>query len=336
MDSIGDFISQPPVQRFLFLLIGLGILYVGLVVFIVRRGAKRRRLKREQERQTYAPQSVGKTTAFSYGGNVERSVPMSSGEMNDLPEPEFHMLVTPETEGQPDATQAEGMENQPAPVAYDQANLAESSVQAEEPVQQIPVTASAASAASRSDSVPMTGNSQDAVELMRVYRDLTDGQLIIEMGGQRYRSIGQIQNPDLARRLSAVVRDLVAMLGNVRATGEIPAVPAANMGIMNPKAEPPKPQQGIFRNMARQAMGQSKPSTPETPAGIAHAVEEFLQFKLSTTPQFAMRSIHIRPGPDQGVVIEVDGRAYDAIGSVEDPQVREFLSAMMQEWSARH
>jgi hypothetical protein len=36
------------------------------------------------------------------------------------------------------------------------------------------------------------------------------------------------------------------------------------------------------------------------------------------------------------VRIEVDGHYYDAIDDVVDPDVREFLFAMMREWEARH
>jgi len=36
------------------------------------------------------------------------------------------------------------------------------------------------------------------------------------------------------------------------------------------------------------------------------------------------------------VRIEVDGHYFDAIGDVIDPDVRDFLLAMMREWEARH
>ena len=70
--------------------------------------------------------------------------------------------------------------------------------------------------------------------------------------------------------------------------------------------------------------------------GIAGAVEDFLQFKLSNTPQFATRTIHIRPTHDSGLRIEVDGHSYDSIGDIIDADVREFLFNMMREWEARH
>ncbi|HLY27480.1 MAG TPA: hypothetical protein VKQ72_14140, partial [Aggregatilineales bacterium] len=63
---------------------------------------------------------------------------------------------------------------------------------------------------------------------------------------------------------------------------------------------------------------------------------DFLQFKLASHPQFSTRSIHIKPGQNQGVRIEVDNHSYDGIGDVVDPDVREFLFSVMREWDARH
>ncbi|MBO9308514.1 MAG: hypothetical protein J7551_01890, partial [Chloroflexi bacterium] len=69
---------------------------------------------------------------------------------------------------------------------------------------------------------------------------------------------------------------------------------------------------------------------------IAEQIEEFLQARLLASPQFSTRSIHVRPTPDHGVRIEVDGRFYDTVAEVIDPDVREFLMTIMREWEARH
>ena len=188
----------------------------------------------------------------------------------------------------------------------------------------------------------------DAVEVMRVWRDLSDGSLIIQMGDQRYRSLSDIQSPDLTRRFVAVVRELWALVNTspARVTGsnESPAVPPpsnsagsmkSRMGLLNAEQEPPKPQH-MLKQVAKQALGQGGAAQPEQPSGIANAVEDFLQFKLSTTPEFSKRSIHFRPSHDLGVRIEVDGHYYDSIGDVVDADVREFLQELMREWEARH
>jgi hypothetical protein len=191
----------------------------------------------------------------------------------------------------------------------------------------------------------------DAVEVMRVWRDLSDGTLIIQMGNQRYRTLSDIKNPDLARRFMAVVRELWAMVnasparatsaqpaptnGTATALPEAPLIaPKPRMGLLKTEYEPPK--QGVFTQLTRDLRQNPNAVPEESSTGIAGAVEEFLQYKLSNTPQYAARSIHIRPSHNHGVTIEVDGHFYEAIGDVIDPDVREFLFALMREWEARH
>lgn len=174
---------------------------------------------------------------------------------------------------------------------------------------------------------------------MRILRDLNDGSLIIQIGNQRYRSPNDIQNPDLARRFTAVIRELWMMINgstNRNRLGE-----AADSGIvgmktraatlLNPDSEPSKP----MLTRGRSASNVSTPPTAVPPGGIVGSVEEFLQTKLSVSPQFAARSIHIRPSHDHGIKIDVDGHYYDRIDEVVDPDVREFLFSLMREWEAR-
>jgi hypothetical protein len=189
----------------------------------------------------------------------------------------------------------------------------------------------------------------DAVEVMRVYRDLSDGKLIIQLGDGRYRALSDIKNADLARRFSALVRELWTMINGgggapAASTGTYTTVNEAvsatdpgiakRMGLLNAAQPEQKPlNQTFLKGLGRPA--QPAPKDESVP-GIAGAVEDFLQFKLSGSPQFAARSIHIRPTHDSGVRIEVDGRSYESISDVIDADVREFLSSMMREWEARH
>ncbi len=178
----------------------------------------------------------------------------------------------------------------------------------------------------------------DAVEVMRVWRDLSDGSLIIQMGNQRYRTLEEVRNPELARRFTAVVRELWSM---VSGAPRITPLPEQHAAAPLPPANQPAaavPRVGIIsptaQDTAKKGRGKGK-NEPEPPSGIVGAVEEFLQFRLSTTSHLSARSIHIRPSHDHGVRIEVDGHFYDSIEDVIDADVREFLQNMMKEWEAR-
>jgi hypothetical protein len=358
-NDIGDFIRQMPLSILLAPVV-FGALYIGLTIYIFRRAAeRRRRAKLEAAPIGYTPKSAKKSKLpiadFLRGelpivpsAPAEWTVP---AELRALPEPDLDMLTTP-------VLIDEDMVTTPAAVPIQASTATVAPVAPEQEWGGALVPAPEAAMTNVEDNEMSTqshNNSEnieigDAVEVMRIWRDINDGGLIIQMGGQRYRTLGDIKNQDLARRFVAVVRELWSMVSNgpARVTaGDASgaAVPPptnstgmkARMGLLSSEPEQPeKPH--MAAQFGRLAIGQSPtPKTPEPPpSGIANAVEEFLQFKLSNTPELSTRSIHIRPTPDHSVRIEVDGHFYEAIGDVVDADVREFLFNLMREWEARH
>lgn len=112
-------------------------------------------------------------------------------------------------------------------------------------------------------------------------------------------------------------------------------------------AAPPPPLSGVMPGdlpsfklddnpYERPKRGQKKEVKPVPELNIAGAIEAYLQYKLRNTPEYAGNSIHIYPSPDGGVSIEVDGRYYDAVGDIEDAEIREFIAGAIQEWQDRH
>jgi hypothetical protein len=69
---------------------------------------------------------------------------------------------------------------------------------------------------------------------------------------------------------------------------------------------------------------------------IADAIESYLQFRIEQLPQYQQRGIHIRPALGGGVRIEADGKTYDFVDEVADPEVRQFLQQTIAEWQDRH
>jgi hypothetical protein len=212
----------------------------------------------------------------------------------------------------------------------------------------------------------------EAAEVMLVSRDLADGSLIIQIGDHAYGSAAEITDPEVRRRFAATMRELVRLSSDPgKAAAPRPAAesappappPVAQSPVMeapaptappvppappNPTAPPPRPPAtGVplpgdlpkfstsdpiptSRRERREAIKQPIPEI-----NIAGAIETYLQFKLMQTPEYAGRRIHVHPAPGGGVAIEVDGRMYEAVGDVEDPAVRAFLAATIQEWQDR-
>jgi hypothetical protein len=216
----------------------------------------------------------------------------------------------------------------------------------------------------QSRSVPLPG---DAIEVFRIYRDLADGALIVEIHGQRYRSLGEITDAQVGRRFLGNVKALAhfARLGDVEIPDEWGAEapppprgesaafsqsewqsrsvpPAQSSQPLPPPPPPPSPPAarpaespsllgGLFGRGA-------KPTEPEEEIDVrpmAEQIEELLQYRLTASPDLRHRSIHVRSAVDGGVRIEVDGRYYDGVGDVEDEDVREFIQSIIREWEAR-
>ena len=100
-----------------------------------------------------------------------------------------------------------------------------------------------------------------------------------------------------------------------RVTGSFAPAPGDLPKFKMPDGPPVKPKRG-----------QRPVAEPIPEINIAASIETFLQHKLSMTPQYATRSIHVRPAALGAVAIEVDGRFYDSVGEVDDTAVRAFLS----------
>lgn len=319
LDFIGQIFRQAPLV--LFAPFVFGALYVASMVIVFRRAAARRRRARE------ARDLMGETKGFS---PTEKSKPKlrepeRAPQTVALPEPDLDLL-TMGIASKPRSAPPVPAPPLPSLIPDDLPTYPPLEVLSEPVIEVI--------------DADMAEEVTDAVEVMRVWRDVNDGSLIIQMGSQRYRSAAEIRNPDLLRRFSAVVRDLWNMI-NGQANPTIPPPPQAvrlpadtgSIGNLRAsEAEPKKP--GGLKKLVQQVSGAPK-TTADKPKGIAEAVEEFLQYKLLGSPEFSVHSIHIRPGLDHGLRIEVDGHFYDSIGEVVDVDVREFLFAMMREWEAR-
>jgi hypothetical protein len=354
--GLGDFLSQIPII-FLLLPLFFGGLYIILMVYIFRRAAERRRRAREAQGLPVAPKrpslearavsgTLNAAGAFISNLSSRRNEGSSAAkspanwtrppELRSVPEPELDLLVMP-IEVLNEVASSEPMTgihydtdyNTNYGTNYD-ANPDDVYTANASSLPIVPPNRAVSRFDSQSRMEPIMDNLNDAVEIMRVWRDLNDGSLIIQMGDQRYRTMGEIRNPDLARRFTAVVRELWNMVGGGATPRQITPLPstttAAEISSSMPTTDTQKPS-GL-RGMVRNALGSqpaAKKNDAPTGSGIAGAAGS----------PYATRSIHIRPAHDHGIRIEVDGHYYEAIGDVVDPDIREFLFGIMREWEAR-
>jgi hypothetical protein len=151
---------------------------------------------------------------------------------------------------------------------------------------------------------------EDALPMLKVWRDTSDGKLIMEMKDLIFTRLEEIPDPAVAHRFVNLIQELM------------------DIAHLQPEAKPTPPS--------------LRPATPITASadiatkddqGIAGQIEGFLQHRLTAHPAFRSRAIHIHPAPDGGVRIEVEGELYDSVNDIEDDAVRAFLQKTIEDWS---
>ena len=187
------------------------------------------------------------------------------------------------------------------------------------------------------------------VEAMRILRD-GDGTLVVDVDGRRYRSLAEVADPAVRSR---VLRDAQALAAFARLheASPPPAPPprAGDAAPREPAGEPPSepghtpdiPLPPVPGGTAPPPLGSLSRSTTDDlleevdNRPFVDQIEELLQYRRTLAPEFAGRSIHIRPAPDGGVRILVDGQTYETVDEVEETGVRQFLQDTIREWEAR-
>lgn len=200
------------------------------------------------------------------------------------------------------------------------------------------------------------GGQAQAVEVMTILRDVVGGGLIVQIGDEAYRDL----NSDETFRTGflKIMRELSPNVKGGKPTPPAPTVapvpPSPVQAPTPPKAQttlPPVQTKGPLPGDLPKFESEPIPikagggffnrgpkvdAKPIPEIDIAGAIEAFLQHKLSLTPEYADRSIHVYPAPDGGVAISVDGELYESVGDVTDETVRQFLTETIQEWQSRN
>jgi hypothetical protein len=171
----------------------------------------------------------------------------------------------------------------------------------------------------------------EMVEVMRVFRDLADGRLVVEVGGRRYRNTAEITDPQVKRRFVGNAQALAQFIQDEPSLSNQVNWSTPPVEVAKPPAPPMQPAPLPTKTAKPEAQGQQ----PEGPKTIADEIEELIQFRLLSMPSLSSHSIHIRPGLGGGIRVEVDGVYHDGISDVTDAEILSFLQSVIREWEAR-
>ncbi len=359
-DTLSQFLDQGggAVVKLIIMTVGMGVLWLVAMSMVYWRRNERKRREREglaplpniftqlwnMLQQTTPPQtqSSGSSRTMSMqfaqtGGNIP--LPDMDDLTSDLPEPDLDFLtggLDIETEDSPEALSVSREEFEDLLADTDEQELTPT----EQPVGEMPKPSAEGDYVPGSNEIP-----SDAVEVMRVWRDMSDGALIVQMADKTFQTVPEMQDLGKAKRFISVVSDLARMAKvGAHAAGLAPPDFETSSAIIS--------QQGSWADKNRQPLptnmpvqdGSSPPATETTranqpeekkPTGIADQIEELLQFRLMQTPIFQHRSIHVRPHFDGSIRIQVDNYFYENVDEVVDADVREFIQRVIREWEAR-
>lgn len=322
-NELQQFLEQPFVSSMLGMLCFLGLLLVAVIVLLVY-----------VRRQKAARLAMATAGASSFGVSDDHDMP------------DMNLLVSAPAQPEPKAAAPVTPVSQPIT-----------------PVTPAPQPAAPARPARKGtfQIKPGDGATTEAVEVLTILRDVTDGSLLFQMGDKVYQNVNA--DSDFRDRFNKLMNELGQMPQQAvtPAASSPPPPPAVEQPAVIPQVAPsmaaaptpPKPvspppaaPNGTVPGMLPsfklddQPMGQKRgrklelPPVPEI--NIAGAIESYLQHKLWQSGDLPGHSVHIYPSPGGGVRIEVDGQFYEAVGDITDATVKDYLAQTIQEWQEHH
>ena len=193
---------------------------------------------------------------------------------------------------------------------------------------------SALGALQRFSGITPPAQTLDLQDELRAGHTPSDGELVIEFQGQRFRRLTDVRDAETGRRLLALLGELVTFSrGQV-----VPLVkstePLSEGKFLGQLVTPPSESGPIkIPSLVESLRGPARKPGP-MPVGIAGQVEQVLQQQLAGNPALLGRSIHIVTARDGSLNIEVEGQLLHWPDKVSEPAVREAVQRAIRVWEA--
>ncbi|MBN1642615.1 MAG: hypothetical protein JXA09_15375 [Anaerolineae bacterium] len=192
-------------------------------------------------------------------------------------------------------------------------------------------------------------------EVMRVIRDEQTGQVMVEIGGQRYTHIRQIQDARVGRRVLWAIADLVRFTGGMATNPQAVRTAIASDAALQAQAAAPGPAGEQSAPLAPAAAPPAPPSPPARRRGVmdyirrgleppepaqalpsstafVDEIEAILQRQiqaLASPPQFP---VHVQSGEDGMLQIMVGFDTYNSADDIPDAEIRALIQNAVREW----
>ena len=186
------------------------------------------------------------------------------------------------------------------------------------------------------------------IEVMRVLRIPPRGQLVVQVGENRYERIAEIHDEALGRFLLAAVGELVVFANGYStlvAAGVAPPLTRGPAVSQEPYAGSVEERQEAFVasleaqrdhelvSASPEATKKSPPPEEEVePLSIVDQINPLLQKQIDANPELQGRVVHLESEPAGGLLIRVDGQLYERPENIEDIRIRKTIAAALKEW----
>ncbi|HFE66515.1 MAG TPA: hypothetical protein ENJ93_04550 [Chloroflexi bacterium] len=199
---------------------------------------------------------------------------------------------------------------------------------------------------------------KNEIEVMRVFRVPPRGQLAVEINGQRYENISDIEAANWRQLALTAVGELIHFAGGYQTLVDAGvAAPAASPAPPSPAGESPplSPEEQQAQFLAEQQaqllaakasrtvrqpgiippLGKTKKAPAEQqPLSLLEQIDLVLQKHVLADPELANRSIHLTGSGEGGVHVNVDGKIYDNPRDIEDSRIKLAIKMALKEWES--
>jgi membrane protein implicated in regulation of membrane protease activity len=210
---------------------------------------------------------------------------------------------------------------------------------------------------------------QTTGRFMSLARDVVGGPLEVEIGGTKYRSLADIQDPQLKRQVVAATMELIQFTGVLGGGVTAPAplekthswredlredsqvelqrirTAPADQEVQPPAAEI---EQRFLNLLAEMGQSPSPPGKPSIASAIRQRmaksadleqrrtfvddIEAIVQRRAPLIPALTGRELHVRPGPSGTVRFVFEGQEYENLEQVPNLTARQLVQDAIQEW----
>ena len=215
-----------------------------------------------------------------------------------------------------------------------------------------------------SDAVPSVAGQE-----MALVRDDWSGRLLVAVEGKRYRTLAEIEDPEIRRRVVQAAMELIQFTGVL---GQGAAEPAPldktqswredlRQGSrseleqalsVTPPSEAVVPDEveqqflDLLSDMGHSPTQPEKPSlmgaiqrrylSPSAGSGASYTfvdeIEAIVQRRVQLIPALQGRGLHVRPGPAGKVLFVFEGREYQSVDEVPNLTARQLVQDAIREW----